>query len=143
MAEAEWIDLFNGTDLSGWTLRKGGPNGWSVEPDGVYRSEKPSADLLTEREFEDFELHVEFNMPPKSNSGVYLRGIFEIQVINHREEMTWQACGALYKRPKAEFKTNQQVRRKTACPRIKYKSRVSKRPIRFTCVRCKPPTSRQ
>ncbi len=98
MAETEWIDLFNGTDLSGWTLRNGGPNGWSVEPNGVYRSEKPSADLLTEREFEDFELHVEFNMPPKSNSGVYLRGMFEIQVINHREEMTGQACGALYKR---------------------------------------------
>lgn len=98
MTDSGWIELFNGRDLAGWKLRGGGPNGWTVEEGAVYRSTKPSADLITEREFGDFELHVEFNMPPKSNSGVYLRGIFEIQVINWREKITGQSCGALYKR---------------------------------------------
>jgi hypothetical protein len=56
-------------------------SGWTVE-DGVLISSKPhhGNDLLTERKFTDFELHVEFKAT--DNSGVYLQGRYEIQIIN-------------------------------------------------------------
>jgi len=74
------IQLFNGRDLSGWKLRNpNGPNGWSVV-DGVLVNTPRSTDLITEQEFKDFKLHIEFSIAEKSNSGIYLRGRYEIQV---------------------------------------------------------------
>src|SRR3989442_7820812 len=72
--EKVWSELFNGKDLSGWHLRKADrPNGWKVLPDGVYDNTKPSTDLMTDREFYDFQLHLEVKIPPGSNSGAYMR----------------------------------------------------------------------
>jgi len=83
------IVLFNGRDLSGWKLVKDDlPSGWSAQ-DGllVNRAEqeegkphKRYANLRTEQEFEDFNLTLETRVPPGGNSGIYLRGIYEIQV---------------------------------------------------------------
>jgi hypothetical protein len=42
----------------------------------------PSSDIRTEKDFSDFKLHIEFNCPSKSNSGVYLRGRYEVQVMD-------------------------------------------------------------
>lgn len=69
--------LFNGKNLSGWTAL--GENQWVVE-DGVLTSPKSGANLRTEETFDDFKLHVEFRIPEGSNSGVYLRGRYEVQV---------------------------------------------------------------
>jgi len=72
--------LFNGKDLSGW--RPSDPNAtatWKVE-NGTLLSPGHGPDLITDAEFEDFKLHVEFNCAPKSNSGVYLRGRYEVQI---------------------------------------------------------------
>jgi hypothetical protein len=72
--------LFNGKDLSGW--RPSDPNAtatWKVE-NGTLVSPGHGAELITDAKFEDFKLHVEFNCAPKSNSGVYLRGRYEVQI---------------------------------------------------------------
>lgn len=101
-ARKGWIDLFNGKDLSGWHLRKAdGPNGWKVVEGGVYENTKPSTDLVTDRDdFYDFQLHVEFKIPPgSSNSGVYLRDKYEIQIFDsYGKPVSDGGCGALYRR---------------------------------------------
>jgi hypothetical protein len=74
------IDLFNGKDLAGWKLRNASRgNCWSVA-DGAMTNTPPCVDIVTERAFGDFKLHAEFNIVPKSNSGVYLRGRYEVQI---------------------------------------------------------------
>lgn len=82
----EPIPLFNGKDLTGWRLiETDAANGWSVK-DGVLinRPDKNSGqhygNLRTEKEFEDFNLTLEANVPKGGNSGIYLRGIYEVQV---------------------------------------------------------------
>ncbi len=76
------IELFNGKDLAGWKLKDPkGPNGWKAV-NHVMENEMPSSDIRTEKQFKDFKLHIEFNCPAKSNSGVYLRGRYEVQVID-------------------------------------------------------------
>jgi hypothetical protein len=76
------IELFNGKDLAGWKLKDPTrPNGWKAVND-VLENEMPSSDIRTEKDFSDFKLHIEFNCPSKSNSGVYLRGRYEVQVMD-------------------------------------------------------------
>lgn len=72
--------LFNGKDLSGWTPM--GENQWVVE-DGVLKSPKSGSNLVTDEKFTDFKLHVEFRYPEGSNSGIYLRGRYEVQVADN------------------------------------------------------------
>jgi hypothetical protein len=72
--------LFNGKDLSGWRLSDPKATAtWKVE-NGALVSPGHGPDLITDAKFEDFKLHVEFNCAPKSNSGVYLRGRYEVQI---------------------------------------------------------------
>jgi hypothetical protein len=79
----EWsksIALFNGKDLNGWKPQfAAAKNGW-VARDGVLANSHPGNNLLTERTFDDFKLHAEFRYPAKSNSGIYLRGRYEVQI---------------------------------------------------------------
>ncbi len=76
------IELFNGNDLTGWKPKDPkGPNGWKAV-NHVLENAMPSSDIRTENEFNDLKLHVEFNCPSKSNSGVYLRGRYEVQVMD-------------------------------------------------------------
>ena len=73
------IDLLAG-GLKGWTIRAPETtNGWRLDR-GVLSNAPPSADLVSRQRFTDFRLHVEVNVPPKGNSGIYLRGRHEIQV---------------------------------------------------------------
>jgi hypothetical protein len=77
--------LFNGKDLSGWRLTDPGSTAtWKIE-NGTLISPGHGAELVTEAEFQDFKLHVEFNCAPGSNSGVYLRGRYELQIENDPE----------------------------------------------------------
>jgi hypothetical protein len=90
----EPISLFNGKDLTGWRLvDPKAENGWSVI-DGVLNNNpykeggqghKHFGNLRTDREFEDFNLTLEVNVakdPGQGNSGVYLRGIYECQILD-------------------------------------------------------------
>ncbi len=74
------VQLFNGKDLSGW--RSSEPAStltWKVE-NGTLVSPGNGPELITDTMFEDFKLHVEFNCARGSNSGVYLRGRYELQI---------------------------------------------------------------
>jgi hypothetical protein len=73
------ITLFGGGSLDGWKPVGGGDNQWSVA-DGILRNAKRGANFVTVQKFEDFKLHLEFRVPKGENSGVYLRGRYELQV---------------------------------------------------------------
>lgn len=95
--EPQWgepIALFNGKDLKGW--RAMGPNQWVVE-NGILRSPKSGANLVSEQTFTDFKLHVEFRYDKGSNSGVYLRGRYEVQIEDDKGKDPWKGyLGAIY-----------------------------------------------
>ncbi len=76
------IKLFNGKDLTGWEVL-GKTNQWVVE-NGVLKSPKSGANIRSIKTFEDFKLHIEFKYPKESNSGVYLRGRYEIQIEDNK-----------------------------------------------------------
>ena len=104
------VSLFNGKDLSGWKLiNEKQANGFKVV-DGLLVNDpvQPESgqrvsygNLRTEEEFEDFNLKVEVNIPAGSNSGVYLRGMYEIQVMDsYKRELDPHNMGAVYSRVK-------------------------------------------
>ena len=105
----EPIALFNSRDLTGWKVKEpNNLNAWAIEG-GVLSNRppahvagqpsKPTANLRTEREFEDFNLKLEVSIPAGSNSGVYLRGIYEVQVLDsYGKPLNWLNMGALYSR---------------------------------------------
>ena len=79
---AKWgkpIQLFNGKDLTGWRMEGPGTAVWKVE-NGNLVSPGNGPELIHDSKFEDFKLHVEFNCAANSNSGVYLRGRYEVQI---------------------------------------------------------------
>ena len=94
-AWGEPITLFNGTDLAGWRVIQGQET-WRVV-DGVLTNTATGGNLVTEARFGDFQLHVEFRYPPRGNSGIYLRGRYEVQIIDtpQREPAT-DLIGAVY-----------------------------------------------
>jgi hypothetical protein len=72
--------LFNGKDLTGWEpLDNPSQNHWTAQ-NGELLNEKAGANIRTRRTFNDFKLHIEYNCPKNGNSGVYLRGRYEVQV---------------------------------------------------------------
>ncbi|HUQ97276.1 MAG TPA: DUF1080 domain-containing protein [Chitinophagaceae bacterium] len=88
------IALLNGKDLSGWHAL--GENQWQVE-NGVLRSPKSGANLVTDSKFTDFKLHIEFRYQKGSNSGVYLRGRYEVQITDSKgHEPLAGELGAVY-----------------------------------------------
>lgn len=74
------IPLFNGVDLAGWQVIQGDAT-WHVV-DGVLRNTRLGGNLVTGQQFSDFQLHLEVRYPPGGNSGIYLRGRYEVQVLD-------------------------------------------------------------
>jgi len=85
--------LFNGQDLTGWHAL--GTNQWEVK-DGVLQSPHSGANLVTDETFNDFKLHIEFRYPKHSNSGVYLRGRYEVQIDDTGDEPYKDVISAIY-----------------------------------------------
>ena len=84
--KTDFQPLFNGKDLTGWKLRHpDAHNSWTVEPGGILKNTvehgQHGVDLLTERKFRNFVVHYEYMTPDDSNSGFYLRGRQEIQIL--------------------------------------------------------------
>ena len=80
MAEPVWGDpvaIFDGKTLTGW--HAAGANQW-VAVDGVLRSPHSGSNIISDGRYSDFKLHIEFRYPKGSNSGVYLRGRYEVQI---------------------------------------------------------------
>lgn len=69
-----------GKDLSSWKTRDE-RTGWKIE-NGILTNTPPSSDLYTIKKFWNFDLHYEYKIPPGSNSGMYLRGRYEIQILD-------------------------------------------------------------
>ena len=72
------VELFNGKDLRGWTPSEPNPK-WTVE-NGTLVSSGHGPELISTSKFNDFKLHIEFNCGHGANSGVYLRGRYEVQI---------------------------------------------------------------
>lgn len=91
------IHLFNGKDLSGWKMtdpKSSSP--WKVV-DGTLVSPTHGPEIINDQKFKDFKLHIEFNCAPNSNSGVYLRGRYEVQVeTNSTDEPPSHHTGGVY-----------------------------------------------
>jgi hypothetical protein len=75
----EPVTLLTGTSLEGWQPIGRGESQWSVAG-GVLTNAKSGANLVSTRKFDDFKLHLEFRVPRGANSGVYLRGRYELQI---------------------------------------------------------------
>ena len=116
-----WTALLNGKDISGWKPRTSGSK-WFTTTD-VYWDETAGCneagrqsgargptivngddgrtkDLLTDQSFGDAEIYLEFMIPPKSNSGLYVQGLYEIQILDSFGVKTLGVhdCGAIYER---------------------------------------------
>ena len=77
------VSLFNGKDLTGWKMSD--PNAaavWKVE-NGTLVSPGHGPEIIHEQTFQDFKLHVEFNCAANANSGIYVRGRYEVQIENN------------------------------------------------------------
>lgn len=100
------IVLFDGAATDAWVQRDGGaPCAWSVV-NGELEVSPGKGNILTKEKLKDFRLHVEFNIPSlpeaksqaKGNSGVYLHGLYEIQVLDSFNNETYAngMCGSIY-----------------------------------------------
>lgn len=78
------VELFNGKDLAGWHESGPSEKHWTVQ-DGSMVTPGNGPEIISDRKFEDFKLHVEFNCGKDSNSGVYLRGRDEVQIETESE----------------------------------------------------------
>jgi len=97
--EVEWGEPINliKDNLSNWGQRfSDDPSGWKVE-DGVISNTPPSVDLVTKERYSDFKLHAEWRVPEKGNSGIYLRGRYEVQILDdHEKEPGDMSTGSIY-----------------------------------------------
>ncbi|MDQ1255430.1 MAG: hypothetical protein QG656_19 [Candidatus Hydrogenedentes bacterium] len=104
LAPSDAVVLFNGTDLENWTsTSEGKPTKWVVQ-DGAMMPTKASGMIQSKQEFGSCQLHIEWATPKevkgdgqgRGNSGVFLMGIYEIQVLDSYENTTYpdgQAAG--------------------------------------------------
>jgi hypothetical protein len=104
-APSDALVLFDGTDLSHWESEKNGPAPWVIHGDYV-ECVPHSGYIHTKENFGDFQLHIEWAEPKevvgdsqgRGNSGVFLQGVYEIQVLDSYNNPTYPdgQCGAIY-----------------------------------------------
>jgi hypothetical protein len=110
-APSDAIVLFNGKDFNEWTSAKdGGAPKWDLK-DGAMTVAKGTGDVKTKKEFRDFQLHIEWRTPSevvgegqgRGNSGIFLQGLYELQVLDSYESVTYSngQAGAIYKQEQA------------------------------------------
>ncbi|WP_367279871.1 DUF1080 domain-containing protein [Bacteroides sp.] len=105
-APSDAIILFDGKNLSAWESSNGGPAEWKVK-DGIFTVDKSKGDIRTKDKFESFQLHLEWRVPEtikgegqgRGNSGVYLQGMYEIQILDNYNNPTYVngQAGSIYK----------------------------------------------
>jgi hypothetical protein len=93
------VELFDGKDLSGWhALMSDQEMKWNVA-DGVLRNAPPTTDIVSDQKFWNFTAHIEFRIREHSNSGIGLRGRYEIQILDdYGRPPNSHGAGALYSR---------------------------------------------
>ncbi len=106
-APSDAIVLFDGVDLNNeWTNADGGKPGWDVA-DGCVTVKKGTGIIKTKRVFQDFQLHIEWRTPAevvgesqgRGNSGIFLQGLYELQVLDNYGNRTYRngQAGSFYK----------------------------------------------
>jgi 3-keto-disaccharide hydrolase len=76
------VELFNGKDLDNWEVQyPNRPSGWSVV-DGAMTNSEGANNLFSKQKFANFKVQAEYKVDAKSNSGIYLRGRYELQVLD-------------------------------------------------------------
>jgi hypothetical protein len=97
--EGKPIALFNGKDLSGWKgLVPNAEVKWTVQ-DGVLRNAPPTTDIISDQSFWNYTLHTDFRITEHSNSGIGLRGRYEIQILDdYGKPAGTHGAAALYSR---------------------------------------------
>lgn len=105
-APSDAIILFDGKNLLQWQHEDNSPAKWSVESD-CFTVAPGTGNIMTKKKFEDFQLHIEWkqlvgitgNSQGRGNSGVFLQGIYEIQVLDNYENETYVngQAGSIYK----------------------------------------------
>ena len=97
--EPRWgkpIALFNGHSFDGWHFSKSPHANWVVQ-DGTFSNTGRGAELISDGKFKDFKLHLEFKSGQPSNSGIYLRGRYEVQIeTNSAAEKPSHHTGGVY-----------------------------------------------
>jgi hypothetical protein len=97
--------LFDGKDLAGWEPVENVENNKWVARDGELVNDNPevpgqtvhgAANIKTTQKFQDFKLHIEVNCPEGGNSGIYLRGRYEVQVGTEGGKLPTHEMGAIY-----------------------------------------------
>src|SRR5579884_3357114 len=92
------VNLFDGRDLTGWSPTVAGHAPWTVKA-GVLTNAPGSSDLVSDKKFWNFALHVEYRIPPNSNSGIGLRGRYEVQIEDDAgKPPSVHSNGAIYSR---------------------------------------------
>jgi Domain of Unknown Function (DUF1080) len=104
-APADAVVLFDGTSLSHWTVRDGGPAKCETAA-GELRCKTGAGDIYSKEKFASAQIHLEFAIPSmpgqhgqlRGNSGVFLHGLYEVQVLDSDNNPTYAngSCGALY-----------------------------------------------
>lgn len=105
-APSDAIVLFDGSTASEWIHNDGTPIKWGVA-DNILTVKPGSGEIRSVREFDDFQLHIEWSAPSKvqgtsqgrGNSGVFLQGLYEIQILDNYENETYAngQAGSVYK----------------------------------------------
>ncbi|MES2875378.1 MAG: DUF1080 domain-containing protein [Bacteroidota bacterium] len=105
-APSDAVILFDGKDLSKWKNKDGGAAQWDVK-NGVFTVKKGTGDISTIQVFNDFQLHIEWSIPSnitgsgqaRGNSGIFLQGIYELQVLDVYNNKTYTngQAGSIYK----------------------------------------------
>ena len=108
-APSDAIVLFDGKDLSRWksSNTNGGAAQWTVE-NGFFSVKPGTGDIETKDHFENYQLHIDFRTPAKvegkgqgrGNSGIFMQGVYELQVLDSYDNPTYSngQAGSIYKR---------------------------------------------
>jgi len=97
--EGKPVSLFDGKTLKGWKAVEGGaPTGWSVV-NGNLTSTGKATNLISDRKFQNFKLHIEYRIAEHSNSGIGLRARYEVQVLDdYGRPPNTHSNGSIYSR---------------------------------------------
>jgi hypothetical protein len=102
------IVLFDGKNLEKWeTVKDGSPAKWTVK-DGAMTVARGTGNISTKQKFESYQLHIEWRSPiesdslksqGKGNSGVFMQGLYEVQVLNSYQNRSYRngQAGSIYK----------------------------------------------
>ena len=109
------IDLFDGMSMDAWGVQdQTKPSGWTVV-DGAMTNTPHANNLVSKQKFQDFKIHAEYKLETNSNSGIYLRGRYELQVLDdygkppethgHMSIYAWKAPAVNASKPAGEWQT--------------------------------------